>query len=129
MHLETLKRSELHFVGIGGSGMSGLARIALAMGIKVSGSDLKDSPTIKELSNLGVKTFIGHKPENLNRDCVLVVSSAIESENVELVRARELSLPILTRAEALAIFMEGKDRKSTRLNSSHEWISRMPSSA
>ena len=108
MNLETLKSIELHFVGIGGSGMSGLARIALAMGIKVSGSDLKDSPTIKELSNLGVKTFIGHKPENLNRDCVLVVSSAIESDNVELIRASELSLPILTRAEALAIFMEGK---------------------
>ena len=108
LKLEELKKSQIHFIGIGGSGMSGLARISLAMGIKTSGSDMKHSQIIEDLKNLGAKTFIGHSRENINDQGIIVISSAISPENPELKRARELGLTILTRAQALAIFMEGK---------------------
>jgi UDP-N-acetylmuramate--alanine ligase len=108
MNLAELKKSKIHFVGIGGSGMSGLARIALAMGIKTSGSDAKDSQTLKDLAALGAEVYVGHDGSHISENSVLVVSSAIGSTNPELLKAEELKLPIIGRAKALALFMEGK---------------------
>jgi len=108
MKLAELKGARLHFVGIGGSGMSGLARIALAMGIETVGSDAKDSQTLKDLEGMGAEIFRGHDRNNVVSNSVLVVSSAIPNNNPELERARELNLPIITRAQALALFMDGK---------------------
>ncbi len=117
MNLAELKSSKLHFIGIGGSGMSGLARIALQMGIRVSGSDAKDSQSLKDLRELGAETFLGHDAANLMEGSVLVVSSAISQNNPELVKAKELNLSILSRAQTLAIFMEGK--KSIAIAGTH----------
>jgi UDP-N-acetylmuramate--alanine ligase len=88
--------------------MSGLARIAIAMGIKTSGSDAKDSQTLKDLENLGGEIFRGHDQANVGSETVIVVSSAIPDTNPEIIKAKELHLPIITRAQALALFMEGK---------------------
>lgn len=108
MNLVQLKKSKVHFVGIGGAGMSGLARIAIALGIETSGSDAKDSQILKDLEHLGVKTFVGHNASHIQSNTVLIVSSAITKDNPELIEANRLGLVILSRAQTLAIFMEGK---------------------
>jgi UDP-N-acetylmuramate--alanine ligase len=108
MNLADLKKSQLHFVGIGGSGMSGLARIAIAMGIQTSGSDAKSSQTLETLTTLGAKTFIGHDKSHIQAGQIVVTSSAIADSNPEVIAAKELGLPILSRAQTLALFMEGK---------------------
>ena len=108
MKLEELKLHDLHFIGVGGSGMSGLARIALAMGFRVSGSDAKESEAVKDLLSLGAEIKVGHDAANIRADQVLIVSSAISANNPEIIRAKELNLKILTRAEALALFMSNK---------------------
>jgi UDP-N-acetylmuramate--alanine ligase len=95
----------LHFIGIGGSGMSGLARIALSLGIHVSGSDAKESTVLSALTALGADIFNSHQADQIDGADFVIFSTAINSENVELVRARELGLPILTRAEGLATLM------------------------
>jgi len=98
-----------HFVGIGGAGMSGLAKIYATRGARVSGSDAKESGTVAALRALGARIGIGHDAANLpaDADCV-VVSSAIRPENPELVAARERGLPVLHRADALAALMAGR---------------------
>lgn len=98
---------KIHFIGIGGSGMSGLARIALADGIQVSGSDSKDSSVLKALSALGATVYTRHDAAHLEGVDVVIYSTAITTHNPELARAIELSLPILTRAKALAELMNG----------------------
>ena len=108
MKLEELKNSELHFIGMGGSGMSGLARIAIALGIPTSGSDAKNSPALESLKTLGAQTFIGHSSSQIKDGQIVVVSSAIGQQNPELVAAKKLNLVILTRAQLLAIFMQGQ---------------------
>ncbi|MFI0929723.1 Mur ligase domain-containing protein, partial [Streptomyces sp. NPDC021012] len=97
-----------HFVGIGGAGMSGIARILAERGAKVAGSDAKESATAESLRALGVTVHIGHSAEHLADDasCV-VVSSAIRPENPELVRAGELGIPVVHRSDALAALMTG----------------------
>ena len=117
MNLKELQAKNIHFIGIGGSGMSGLARIALAMGISTSGSDAKDSQTVQDLKTLGATIFVGHDALNVGENSVVVHSSAIGRSNPELIRAQELNLPILGRAEALAIFME--DKKSIAVAGTH----------
>jgi UDP-N-acetylmuramate--alanine ligase len=117
MNLDTLKQAGIHFVGIGGSGMSGLARIALLMGIKTSGSDAKDSKTLQDLAGLGAEIYRGHDSANISGKPILVVSSAISKENAEVLRAQELGLPIISRAQALSLFMEGK--KSIAIAGTH----------
>ncbi len=95
-----------HFIGIGGAGMSGLARILLASGIRVSGSDLAASPVISKLRESGAQVFIGHAPENLQEGVDrVVVSSAIPPSNVELRAARERGLEVMSRGELLARVM------------------------
>ncbi|MGW2519069.1 UDP-N-acetylmuramate--L-alanine ligase [Streptomyces sp. NPDC001617] len=97
-----------HFIGIGGAGMSGIAKILAQRGAEVAGSDAKDSETAAALRALGVTVHIGHAAEHLADDasCV-VVSSAIRKDNPELARAAELGIPVVHRSDALAALMEG----------------------
>ncbi|MFB8089681.1 UDP-N-acetylmuramate--L-alanine ligase [Streptomyces sp. col6] len=97
-----------HFIGIGGAGMSGIAKILAQRGAKVAGSDAKESPTAEALRALGATVHIGHAAGHLADDasCV-VVSSAIRADNPELVRAGELSIPVVHRSDALASLMGG----------------------
>lgn len=103
--LSELRGKQIYFIGIGGAGMSGIARIMLDQGFSVSGSDVKDSPDLTGLSELGATIHIGHAAENINGADLVVASGAISQRNVELLAAHLLCLPILARAEALAILM------------------------
>ncbi|TQK51224.1 UDP-N-acetylmuramate--L-alanine ligase [Streptomyces sp. SLBN-118] len=97
-----------HFIGIGGAGMSGIAKILAQRGAKVAGSDAKETATAQSLRELGATVHIGHAAEHLASDasCV-VVSSAIRADNPELARAAELSVPVVHRSDALASLMTG----------------------
>jgi UDP-N-acetylmuramate--alanine ligase len=98
----------VHFVGIGGVGMSGLAEILRSLEFDVSGSDLKESSTTRRLTSLGVRIDIGHRAENVCGVDVVVYSSAIRPENPELTEARALGIPAISRAEMLAELMRVK---------------------
>jgi UDP-N-acetylmuramate--alanine ligase len=98
----------IHFVGIGGIGMSGIAEVLMNLGYAVQGSDASDNANVKRLRDKGAKVSIGHKAENLDGAEVLVVSSAIKRDNPELVAAREKRLPVVRRAEMLAELMRLK---------------------
>ena len=95
----------VHFIGIGGSGMSGIAEVMLSLGYDVQGSDLKVNSAIKRLKSLGVKVFIGHSSSNIINTDAVVLSSAIEDINEEVQAARIQGLPIVSRAEMLAELM------------------------
>lgn len=104
----TMMRSRvgiIHMVGIGGSGMSGIAEVLLNLGFSVSGSDLSEGAPVKRLKNLGAQIFIGHNEENVRDADVLVKSTAIAEDNPEVVKAREIGIPIIPRAEMLAELM------------------------
>ncbi|MSV69270.1 MAG: UDP-N-acetylmuramate--L-alanine ligase [Actinobacteria bacterium] len=103
--LSNWQGKRLHFIGIGGAGMSGLARIALSHGITVSGSDAKDSTVLSALGALGAEVHASHLAQQVNGADFVIFSTAINQNNVELIRAHELKLPILTRAQALATLM------------------------
>lgn len=95
--------NKIHFVGIGGIGMSGIAEILLNQGFNVSGSDIGTNENTTYLEKLGVKVFLGHKAENINQAEVVVYSSAVNvGENPEILEAQKLGIPILRRAEMLA---------------------------
>jgi len=98
----------IHFVGIGGIGMSGIAEILLTLGYEVSGSDLKESTATQRLRNLGAHIYIGHSASNLKDPDVVVYSSAVPLENVELLEAEKRGIPVIKRAEILAEFMRLK---------------------
>lgn len=104
---DSLSGKKIHFIGIGGSGMSGLARIALADGISVSGSDSKDSTVLTALAALGATIYRSHEATNVDHADVVIYSTAISAQNPEIVRAIERSIPIMTRANALALLMHG----------------------
>jgi UDP-N-acetylmuramate--alanine ligase len=95
----------IHFIGIAGAGMSGLARIALSHGLSISGSDSKDSSVVLALRALGAEVHIGHNAAHLDGADIVVFSNAISASNPEIKRAQELGVPLLTRAQALAILM------------------------
>jgi UDP-N-acetylmuramate--alanine ligase len=95
----------VHFVGIGGIGMSGIAEVLVNLGYTVRGSDVSDNANVKRLRDMGVTIAIGHKAENLDGADVIVVSSAIKPDNPELVAARAKRLPVVRRAEMLAELM------------------------
>ncbi|MDB4972879.1 MAG: UDP-N-acetylmuramate--alanine ligase [Myxococcaceae bacterium] len=99
----------IHFVGIGGIGMSGIAEVLLAHGFEVSGSDLRESDTLTRLRALGATIQLGHRAENVTRADVLVFSSAVKRDNPELVQAKAQSIPVIPRAEMLAELMRLKD--------------------
>jgi UDP-N-acetylmuramate--alanine ligase len=98
----------IHFVGIGGIGMSGIAELLLNLGYAVSGSDLKLSPTTERLSQLGAKIYLGHDAAHVREAHVVVFSSAVDSQNPELAEARRRQQPVIPRAEMLAELMRLK---------------------
>lgn len=97
----------VHIVGIGGAGMSGIARILVSRGVTVSGSDAKESKRLVALRALGVDARVGHDPENVAGAAVVVISTAIRPTNPEVVAAEERGIPVVSRAEALAAVMAG----------------------
>ncbi len=98
----------VHFVGIGGSGMSGIAEVLLNLGYRVSGSDLVESDTTLRLQRLGAEIIIGHRSENLRDADVVVISSAVRKDNPEVIAAHERIIPVIPRAEMLAELMRMK---------------------
>ena len=98
----------IHFVGVGGSGMSGIAEVLCNLGYTISGSDLSDSTTLKRLASLGITTFVGHVPENVAGADAVVTSTAVQSDNPEVIKAREMRIPIVPRALMLAELMRLK---------------------
>jgi UDP-N-acetylmuramate--alanine ligase len=98
----------VHFLAIGGAGMSGVARIMLARGIQVTGSDAKDVPVLKALESEGAGVWVGFHEAHQERADAIVMSSSIRDDNVELVAARERGVPVLHRAQGLAALMQGR---------------------
>ncbi|MCK7470077.1 MAG: Mur ligase domain-containing protein [Desulfomicrobium escambiense] len=89
----------MHFIGLGGIGMSGLAKCLLELNYKVSGSDIKESPTTLSISCQGGSVFIGHKAQNIDNAGIIVISTAIKDDNPELKEALNKKLPILHRSQ------------------------------
>jgi UDP-N-acetylmuramate--alanine ligase len=102
------KIQRIHFVGIGGIGMSGIAEVLLNLGYKISGSDLKSSVITQRLATLGATIFEGHQPQNVAGGEVVVASSAVPPDNPEIAEARALHIPVIKRAEMLAELMRLK---------------------
>ncbi len=103
--LAQLAKLKIHFIGLGGAGMSGIARIMLAKGFAVSGSDKNDSSVLTSLKALGAKVFVGHMKENLADAQLVIISAAITENNPELVAAKQGGIPVVARANALAWLM------------------------
>ena len=103
-----LKPQQLHFTGIGGIGMSGIAEILLNLGYQITGSDVKLSPITDRLQSLGAQVFEGHAAENIQGAKALVVTSAVDGQNPELMEARRLGIPVIPRGELLAELMRLK---------------------
>jgi UDP-N-acetylmuramate--alanine ligase len=98
----------IHFVGLGGSGMSAIAEVLHTLGYAISGSDQSDSPTLKRLGGLGIKTFIGHAADNVRGADAVVISTAVKPDNAEVLAAREQRITIVPRALMLAELMRLK---------------------
>jgi UDP-N-acetylmuramate--alanine ligase len=98
----------IHFIGLGGSGMSGIAEVLHNLGYVISGSDLSDSPTLRRLAKLGIKTFVGHAAGNLAAVDAVVTSTAVQADNPEVLAAREKRIPVVPRALMLAELMRLK---------------------
>lgn len=102
---EMRRVNQIHFIGIGGAGMSGIAEVLLNEGYQISGSDIADGIVTQRLSAAGAKVFIGHQAENISGASVVVVSTAIDETNPEIIAAREARIPVIRRAEMLAEIM------------------------
>ena len=102
------KLGPIHFIGIGGIGMSGIAEVMHNLGYTVQGSDASDNYNVKRLAEKGIRTFVGHEADNVDGAEVVVVSTAIKRDNPELAAAREKRLPVVRRAEMLAELMRFK---------------------
>ena len=98
----------IHFVGVGGSGMSGIAEVLSNLGYTISGSDLADNATTQRLASLGITTYVGHSADNVKGADAVVTSTAVKPDNAEVVRAREMHIPIVPRALMLAELMRLK---------------------
>lgn len=107
----------IHFIGIGGTGMSAIATIFLKLGYKVSGSDLKPSSTLNRLKSQGTKIYLGHDPSNVNGADLVVISSAIPATNPEYTTALESNIPVVHRADMLSFLMTPK--KGIAVSGSH----------
>jgi UDP-N-acetylmuramate--alanine ligase len=107
----------VHFVGIGGIGMSAIARVLLALGIGVSGSDLKMNGTLEKLRDLGATVTLGHASDNIRGADAVVISSAIPSDNPEVIAAQRAGIPVMQRAEMLAEIMA--DKKGIAVSGTH----------
>src|ERR1043165_1767374 len=102
------KIGPIHFVGIGGIGMSGIAEVLRNLGYTVRGSDIAEGANVKRLRDKGIQVAIGHQAENVGRAAVVVVSSAVKRDNPELMAARAQRIPVVRRAEMLAELMRMK---------------------
>lgn len=102
------KITHIHFVGIGGTGMNGIAEVLLNMGFTITGSDLSHSSTVERLEDMGATVHIGHEPKNIIGAHVVVKSTAIPNHNIEIVTAKEQNIPVIPRAEMLAELMRMK---------------------
>ena len=98
----------IHFVGIGGSGMSGIAEILFNLGYQISGSDLSDSSVLQRLSSMGIQTYVGHSASHVETADAVVTSTAVKASNPEVLKAREMHIPIVPRALMLAELMRLK---------------------
>jgi UDP-N-acetylmuramate--alanine ligase len=106
MKIPEMRRvKSIHFVGIGGAGMGGIAEVLLNEGYQITGSDLSNNAVVKRLTALGAKITLGHSSENVQDASVIVVSTAISEDNVELIAAQEMRIPVVRRAEMLAELM------------------------
>ena len=111
------KKIKIHFVGIGGIGMSGIAELMHDLGYAIQGSDISMSANIKRLQKRGIKFFKGHNKKNINNMSAVVFSSAIKKNNPELLECEKLSIPLISRADMLAELM--KFKKSIAVAGSH----------
>ena len=102
------KARRVHMVGIGGSGMSGIAEVLVNMGYPVSGSDLVLNEATRRLKRLGARVHRGHKPQHVHDADVVVASSAVQKDNPEVIEARRMKVPVIPRAEMLAELMRMK---------------------
>ena len=102
------KVKNIHFVGIGGAGMSGIAEVLVNLGFGISGSDLADSATTRRLAGFGVRTVVGHAAQHIDGADAVVVSTAVKEDNPEVVAARERKVPVVPRAQMLAELMRLK---------------------
>jgi UDP-N-acetylmuramate--alanine ligase len=102
------KVRRIHFIGIGGSGMSGIAEVLANLGYQVSGSDLADNPATRSLAHLGARIYLNHEAQNVEGADAVVVSSAVRADNVEVIAARERRIPVVPRALMLAELMRLK---------------------
>ena len=100
--------NRIHFIGIGGVGMSGIAEVLQNLNYKVSGSDISDSVILRRLTQFGIKTYIGHDASNLQDVDVVVISSAVKQDNAEVIEAKKLNIPVVPRAVMLAELMRMK---------------------
>ncbi|MES2215050.1 MAG: UDP-N-acetylmuramate--L-alanine ligase [Pseudomonadota bacterium] len=107
----------IHFIGLGGIGISGIAEVMHNLGYIVQGSDLAENANTQRLSALGIKTFIGHSKDNIGRASYVVISSAVKPDNPEVIEAMRLNIPVLRRAEMLAELM--KFKTSVAISGSH----------
>ena len=98
----------IHFVGIGGVGMSGIAEVLFNLGYVISGSDQSDSPTLQRLASLGIQTHVGHAASNVSGADAVVTSTAVQADNPEVQTARERRIPVVPRALMLAELMRLK---------------------
>ena len=103
------KLKHIHMIGIGGTGMNGIAEVLLNRGYKVSGSDMSENQATRRLSSLGAQISIGHKRDQVKDADVVVISSAIRDDNVEVIEAKLKKIPIIPRAEMLAELMRMKN--------------------
>jgi len=101
MKIELAKSEIIHFVGIGGIGMSGLALIMQSMGFKIQGSDISNNKNIERLKKNKIKVIIGHKKQNIKKATIIVISSAIKNNNSEIKEAKKNKLPIYKRGDML----------------------------
>src|SRR5690606_23451965 len=102
---EMRRIKRIHFVGIGGSGMSGIAEVLLNLGYQITGSDLRGSDVTRRLETLGAKVFVGHEEDHVQGADVVVCSSAVRESNPEISGARAARIPVVRRAEMLAELM------------------------
>ena len=117
-NLDNHKYEYIHFIGIGGISMSGLAHLLFEKGYEVTGSDRSESDTVKSLKNLGIKVFIGQKKENIQNPDLVVYTDAISDDNEELIEAKKTSAPVVTRGVFLGALMRNY-RNSIAISGSH----------
>src|SRR6056297_3458906 len=108
MRAMPLNIGKLHFVGIGGIGMSGIAEVLHSLGYQVQGSDMSDSANVQRLKDKGIDVFIGHDEKNIQEAAIVIISTAIKDNNPELKAAREQRKTVVRRAEMLAEIMRLK---------------------